>query len=186
MAVAGLVEAKRKNQFNRHQHKISLFWLSFHYAIFGIADMFTLVGLMEFFYKEAPAGMRSLSTSFSWLSLAVGYYLSSAFVEMINSVTRRLTSNKTGWLEGQDLNQTHVELFYWFLAILSVVNFVNYLYWANWYKYKEDVPGDEELLLRPNPGHNNVDDSTVSASFVSGNQQAFLAHHAQHAQTQET
>lgn len=30
--------------------------------------MFTLVGLMEFFYSEAPERMRSLSTSFSWLS----------------------------------------------------------------------------------------------------------------------
>ena len=84
-------------------------------------------------------------------------------------MTRKHTSNKLGWLEGHDLNQNHVELFYWFLAILSVINFLNYLYWANWYKYKEDVPGDEELLLKStnNPTSRNVDDSTVTASFVS-------------------
>ncbi|KAK4266030.1 hypothetical protein QN277_027005 [Acacia crassicarpa] len=177
MTVAGIVEVKRRNQFIQHRQLISLFWLSFHYAIFGIADMFTLIGLMEFFYREAPAGMRSLATSFSFLALAIGYYLSSALVGIINSVTRKHTSNGLGWVEGKNLNIIHVEYFYWFLAILSVLNFANYLYWANWYKYKEeeDVAGDEELLLRPSNNPSNVGDTTVPASFVSGNQQASLS-----------
>ncbi|KAG5622049.1 hypothetical protein H5410_007267 [Solanum commersonii] len=149
MAIAGAVEVKRKNEFNNHNHRTSLFWLSFHYAIFGIADMFTLVGLMEFFYSEAPAGMRSLSTSFSFLSLSIGYYLSSAFVELINSITSKLTSNKQGWLQGRDMNKNHIELFYWFLAILSLLNFGNYVFWANWYKYTKDGPIDEQKLLQP-------------------------------------
>lgn len=68
MAIAGFVEVKRKNQAIRDPTKpISLFWISFQDDIFGIADMFTLVGLLEFFYNEAPAGMRSLSTSLTWL-----------------------------------------------------------------------------------------------------------------------
>jgi len=59
MIITGLVEVKRKNYLNDHNnHKIGLFWLSFHYAIFGIANMFTLVGLLEFSYKKAPQGMR--------------------------------------------------------------------------------------------------------------------------------
>ncbi|KAK4347399.1 hypothetical protein RND71_033738 [Anisodus tanguticus] len=149
MAIAGAVEVKRKNEFNHHNHRTSLFWLSFHYAIFGIADMFTLVGLMEFFYSEAPAGMRSLSTSFSFLSLSIGYYLSSAFVELINSITSKLSSNNQGWLQGRDMNKNHIELFYYFLAILSLLNFGNYVFWAKWYKYKKDVSIDEQKLLRP-------------------------------------
>ena len=82
--------------------------------------MFTLVGLMEFFYKEAPTAMRSLSTSFSWLSLSIGYFLSSAFVELIGVVTRKASKSKTGWLDGIDMNKNHLELFYRFLAILSL------------------------------------------------------------------
>ena len=121
--------------------------LSFHYAIFGIADMFTLVGLMEFFYKEAPTGMRSLSTSFSWPSLSIGYFLSSAFVELIGVVTRKASKSKTGWLDGIDMNKNHLELFYRFLAILSLLNVANYVFWAKWYKYKKDVPVDEVKLL---------------------------------------
>ena len=123
--------------------------------------MFTLVGLMEFFYKEAPTGMRSLSTSFSWLSLSIGYFLSSAFVELIGVVTRKASKSKTGWLDGIDMNKNHLELFYRFLAILSLLNVANYVFWAKWYKYKKDVPIDEVKLL--------------NASQVSGRNPSFSA-----------
>lgn len=167
MVIAGMIEVKRKHKFNDHnEHHISLFWLSFHYAIFGIADMFTLVGLLEFFYKEAPQDMRSLSTSFSFLSLSIGYYLSTAFVELINLVTGRIGKNKKGWLEGRDLNQNHVELFYWFLAILSLLNFFVYLLCAKWYKYQTSVPFEDKGMLRKDPpprNHENMSDSYVSS-----------------------
>lgn len=139
MAVAGIVEVKRRDQSRKDfLHPISLFWLSFQYGIFGIADMFTLVGLLEFFYKEAPAVMKSLSTSFTWLSLSFGYFLSTAFVDIINAITKRVTPSKLGWLHGLFLDDNNLNLFYWFLAILSCLNFLNYLYWASWYKYKPD------------------------------------------------
>lgn len=119
---------------------------------------------MEFFYSEAPVGMRSLSTSFSWLSLSIGYYLSSVFVEVINSVTSRYTKSKRGWLQGLDMNKNHVELFYWFLAILSVVNLGNYVFWAKWYKYKKDTCVDEERLIKTGPGRM---DESLSGSTTS-------------------
>ncbi|CAA3012719.1 NRT1 PTR FAMILY -like [Olea europaea subsp. europaea] len=155
MAVAALVEVKRKYQSLENPLKpISLFWLSFQYGIFGIADMFTLVGLLEFFYKEAPAGMRSLSTSFTWISLSFGYLLSTIFVDTINAVTKKITPSKQGWLHGHILDQNNLNLFYWFLAILSVLNFFNYLYWATWYKYK---PEDNVSIM----------DKSISISGVS-------------------
>lgn len=139
MAIAGIVEVKRRDQGRKDPSKpISLFWLSFQYAIFGIADMFTLVGLLEFFYREAPETMKSLSTSFTYLSMSLGYFLSTVFVDVINAVTKRVTPSKQGWLHGLDLNQNNLNLFYWFLAILSCLNFFNFLYWANWYKYKAE------------------------------------------------
>ncbi|OMO53337.1 Proton-dependent oligopeptide transporter family [Corchorus capsularis] len=99
MTVAGIVEVKRRDQGRKDFfHPISLFWLCFQYGIFGVADMFTIVGLMEFFYKEAPSGMKSLATSFAWLSLSFGYFLSTAFVNIINAVTEKITPSKKGWL----------------------------------------------------------------------------------------
>lgn len=78
MAVSGIVETHRKSVANEHNMvdsteplPMSVFWLGFQYAIFGAADMFTLVGLLEFFYAESSAGMKSLSTAISWCSLAL-------------------------------------------------------------------------------------------------------------------
>ncbi|KAG4909888.1 protein NRT1/ PTR FAMILY 4.5-like [Glycine soja] len=139
MTIAGIIEVKRRDQGRKDPSRpISLFWLSFQYAIFGIADMFTLVGLLEFFYREAPVTMKSLSTSFTYLSMSLGYFLSTIFVDVINAVTKRVTPSKQGWLHGLDLNQNNLNLFYWFLAILSCLNFFNFLYWASWYKYKAE------------------------------------------------
>ncbi|KAJ1393314.1 Proton-dependent oligopeptide transporter family [Sesbania bispinosa] len=139
MTIAGIVEVKRRDQGRKDPSKpISLFWLSFQYGIFGIADMFTLVGLLEFFYRESPASMKSLSTSLTWLSMSLGYFLSTVFVNVINAVTKRITPSKQGWLHGFDLNQNNLNLFYWFLATLSFLNFFNYLYWASRYKYKSE------------------------------------------------
>lgn len=104
--------------------------------------MFTLVGLLEFFYREAPAGMKSLSTSFTWLSLSFGYFLSTIFVDIINAVTKRVTPSRKGWLSGLTLNDSKLHLFYWFLAILSCLNFLLYVWSAVSYKYKSEEKTD--------------------------------------------
>lgn len=65
MTVAGFVETHRKSVAVEHNMvdsveplPMSVFWLGFQYAIFGAADLFTLVGLLEFFYAESSAGMK--------------------------------------------------------------------------------------------------------------------------------
>lgn len=106
--------------------------------------MFAMVGLVEFFYKEAPSGMRSLATSFALLSLPFGNFLSTVFVNIVNVITEKATANKQGWLKGSDLNHNKLDYFYWFLAILSALNFANYLYWASWFKYRSYVKESDE------------------------------------------
>ncbi|KAE8700252.1 Early nodulin-like protein 18 [Hibiscus syriacus] len=146
MGIAGIIEVKRRDQAIKDPSKpISLFWLSFQYGIFGLADMFSMVGLMEFFYKEAPLRMKSLSTSFAWLSLSFGYFLSGAFVDVINAVTKKIAPSKKGWVEGDKLDDNNLNLFYWFLAALSTLNFIVYLLCASWYKYKDDTTDSEAM-----------------------------------------
>nr|XP_043616297.1 protein NRT1/ PTR FAMILY 4.5-like [Erigeron canadensis] len=137
MAVAGIVETRRKSVAIDNNLvdspgplPISVFWLGYQYAIFGLADMFTLVGLLEFFYEESSPGMKSLGTSISWCSLAFGYYSSSIVVEVVNKVSN-------GWLASNNLNRDKLNNFYWLLAGLSIVNLGIYLMCASWYKYKE-------------------------------------------------
>lgn len=136
MLVAGFVETRRKSVAIEHNMvdsteplPMSVFWLGFQYAIFGAADMFTLIGLLEFFYAESSAGMKSLSTAISWCSVAFGYFTSTVVVEVVNKVSG-------GWLASNNLNRDKLNYFYWLLSIISVVNFVFYLVCASWYRYK--------------------------------------------------
>ncbi|XP_059638740.1 protein NRT1/ PTR FAMILY 4.5-like [Cornus florida] len=149
MAAAGLLEVKRKEVARKHNMldalpvlqplPISVFWLSIQYFIFGIADMFTYVGLLEFFYSQAPKGLKSISTCFLWISMALGYFLSTIVVKIVNRSTKGMT-NSGGWLGGNNINKNDLNLFYWLLSILSSINFLTYLFVAKRYQYRPQSP----------------------------------------------
>jgi peptide/histidine transporter 3/4 len=141
MAVAALVETKRKKTATKYglldstkPLPITFLWVALQYLFLGSADLFTLAGMMEFFFTEAPWSMRSLATALSWTSLAMGYFLSTVLVSVINKVTGAF--GQTPWLLGENLNHYHLERFYWFMCVLSGLNFAHYLFWANSYKYR--------------------------------------------------
>ncbi|KAF9671490.1 hypothetical protein SADUNF_Sadunf12G0053100 [Salix dunnii] len=151
MAVAALVETKRKRVAadsglvnSTKPLPITFLWIALQYLFLGSADVFTLAGMMEFFFTEAPKSMRSLATSLSWASLAMGYYLSSVLVSLINTITSRYRD--TPWLFGSNLNKYHLERFYWLMCVLSGLNMLHYLFWANRYKYNST----RKSLSQPN------------------------------------
>uniref|UniRef100_A0A0C9RQ53 TSA: Wollemia nobilis Ref_Wollemi_Transcript_3673_2154 transcribed RNA sequence n=1 Tax=Wollemia nobilis TaxID=56998 RepID=A0A0C9RQ53_9CONI len=170
MGTAALVEARRKNVARDNGMldaiplvmppiPISVFWLGFQYFLFGVAELFTLVGLMEFFYSEAPVGMRSMATALSWTSMSLGYFLSTVLVDIVNAATKDITASR-GWLRGNNLNRNHLNLFYWLLACLSVLNFFNYLCWSRWYNYRPVVGergriADETSIIHQRPDLKN-------------------------------
>lgn len=144
MAVAALVELKRKRVATRSGMldsssplPISFFWVALQYLFLGSADLFSLAGLLEFFFTEAPWGMRSMATSLSWASLAMGYYLSSVLVTIVNGATGGGAGRP--WLSGSNLNYYRLERFYWLMCVLSTLNFLQYLFWASRYKYRPPV-----------------------------------------------
>lgn len=145
MAVAALVEMKRKKvaidselQNSAEPLPITFLWVALQYLFLGSADLFTLAGMLEFFFTEAPSSMRSLATALSWASLAMGYYLSSVLVSIVNDVTGAYRHRP--WLFGSNLNFYHLDRFYWLMCVLSGLNFMHYLFWANRYKYRSMDP----------------------------------------------
>ncbi|KAF4352176.1 hypothetical protein F8388_020058 [Cannabis sativa] len=143
MGVAALVEIKRKRVAtssglldSTEPLPITFFWIALQYLFLGSADLFTLAGLLEFFFTEAPLSMRSLATSLSWVSLAMGYYLSTVIVSIVNNVTG--ISKHKPWLSGSNINHHHLERFYWLMCVLSALNFLHYLFWACKYKYRSN------------------------------------------------
>ncbi|KAL0442594.1 UNVERIFIED_CONTAM: protein NRT1/ PTR FAMILY 4.6 [Sesamum latifolium] len=150
MAVAAIVEHKRKQVAKDHNMldaipllqppvPISVFWLSFQYFIFGIADMFTYVGLLEFFYSQVPKDLKSISSCFLWTSMSLGYFLSTIIVKIVNRATKDITRSG-GWLAGNKINRGHLNLLYWLLSILSLLNFCIYLFVSMRYKYRQEGP----------------------------------------------
>ncbi|XP_010415652.1 PREDICTED: protein NRT1/ PTR FAMILY 4.6 [Camelina sativa] len=141
MAVAALVEIKRKGVAkdeglldSKETLPVTFLWIALQYLFLGSADLFTLAGLLEYFFTEAPSSMRSLATSLSWASLAMGYYLSSVIVSIVNSITG--SSGNTPWLRGKSINRYKLDYFYWLMCVLSAANFLHYLFWAMRYKYR--------------------------------------------------
>ncbi|MQM16442.1 hypothetical protein Taro_049399, partial [Colocasia esculenta] len=132
MVVAALVEGRRRRlALGPAGERLPIMWIAPQFLIFGLSEMFTAVGLIEFFYKQSLAGMQSFLTAMTYCSYSFGFYLSSILVSLVN----RITSSGGGWLSDNDLNKDRLDLFYWMLAALSLLNFFNYLFWSRWYSY---------------------------------------------------
>ncbi|KAL5714675.1 hypothetical protein ACHQM5_016604 [Ranunculus cassubicifolius] len=137
MVSAALVENKRRNAALEDK-TLSIFWIAPQFVIFGLSEMFTAVGLIEFFYKQSLAGMQTFLTAMTYCSYSFGFYLSSLLVSFVNMITSG-GNGSGGWLSDNDLNKDRLDLFYWVLAALSLINFVNYLFWSKWYTYNPSL-----------------------------------------------
>ncbi|KAJ4952113.1 hypothetical protein NE237_028945 [Protea cynaroides] len=137
MVSAALVENKRRSSAVNSKEIISIFWVAPQFLIFGISEMFTAVGLMEFFYTQSLSGMQAFLTAMTYCSYSFGFYLSSLLVSLVNKITSN--SSGGGWLHDNDLNKDRLDLFYWLLSALSIINFFNYLFWSRWYSYNPSL-----------------------------------------------
>ncbi|XVE79459.1 hypothetical protein DITRI_Ditri14bG0060400 [Diplodiscus trichospermus] len=142
MIVAALLELERLRIVRRHNYyelkemPMTIFWQVPQYFLIGCADVFTLIGQLEFFYEQAPDAMRSFCSALQLTTIALGDYLSSLLVTIVTSITTR--NGKLGWIP-DNLNYGHVHYFFWLLAVLSVLNLGAFLLIAKWYTYKKPV-----------------------------------------------
>ncbi|CAN6581391.1 unnamed protein product [Malus baccata var. baccata] len=140
MVVAGILEVvrlgtvRKNNYYDLEYIPMSIFWQVPQYFIIGCAEVFTFIGQMEFFYDQAPDAMRSLCSALSLTTVALGNYLSTLLVTVVTKVTKK--NGNLGWIP-DNLNRGHLDYFYWLLAVLSVINFLAYLWIAKWFTYKK-------------------------------------------------
>ncbi|KAL8125137.1 hypothetical protein AgCh_012712 [Apium graveolens] len=64
-----------------------IWWLVSQYVIFGIDDVFTMVGLQEFFYDQVPSELKSIGLALYLSVFGVGSFLSSILISTIEKVT---------------------------------------------------------------------------------------------------
>lgn len=123
MAVAALVEGRRiRTAAAAAGERLSIFWLLPQYVLLGISDVFTVVGMQEFFYTSVPSGMRTIGIGLYLSVFGVGSFLSSALIWAIEEVTSA-GGRTAGWFS-DDIKDAHLDRFYWFLSLLSAASFV--------------------------------------------------------------
>ncbi|KAJ6360643.1 hypothetical protein OIU77_004622 [Salix suchowensis] len=137
MVVAALIEIKRLKTAEEYglvdmpnaTIPMSGWWLIPQLVLIGAADVFTIIGLQEFFYDQVPGELKSVGLSLFLSVVGAGNFLSGFLVSVIDK-----TTGKDGWF-ANNLNRAHLDYFYWLLAFLSVVQLVAFLYFAKSYIY---------------------------------------------------
>ncbi|KAF0921514.1 hypothetical protein E2562_007045 [Oryza meyeriana var. granulata] len=132
MAVAALVEMKRLNAAASGE-EVSIAWQLPQYFFLAGAEVFCYIAQLEFFFGEAPDTMKSTCTSLALLTVALGSYLSSLIYAVVEAFTA--TAGNPGWIS-DDLNQGHLDYFFWMMAAMCTLNFVVYSGFAKNYKLK--------------------------------------------------
>ncbi|GAA0150899.1 transporter [Lithospermum erythrorhizon] len=141
MAVAAIAEEKRLSVVKSEGRDtetlpLTVFILIPQFLLIGSAEAFTYTGQLDFFITQSPKSMKTMSTGLFLTTLSLGFFFSSALVSIVTKVTE--THGGQGWLADK-INYGRLDLFYWLLAVLGVINFGLYLICAMWYKPKEDL-----------------------------------------------
>lgn len=150
MVVAAFTEIKRLNVAKSNDLvddptavlPISVFWLIPQFFLSGAGEAFTYTGQLDFFLRECPKGMKTMSTGLFLSTLSLGFFLSSILV----TVVHKITGGDEPWL-ANNLNRGKLYNFYWLLAIMNVLNLGIYLLCARWYEYKDKTLAEEGIVL---------------------------------------
>nr|GEZ77928.1 protein NRT1/ PTR FAMILY 6.3-like [Tanacetum cinerariifolium] len=140
MVSAALTEIKRLRVAQSHGLvddpskvvPLSVFWLVPQFFFVGSGEAFTYIGQLDFFLRECPKGMKTMSTGLFLSTLSLGFFVSSLLVTIVHKVT----GDSEPWL-ADNLNKGKLYNFYWLLAVLSVINIGLYLIASRWYVYRE-------------------------------------------------
>ncbi|XP_060969279.1 protein NRT1/ PTR FAMILY 6.1 [Cannabis sativa] len=144
VAWAAIFEKYRRNYAIKHGYELvfitpmphlSAYWLLIQYCLIGIAEVFCIVGLLEFLYEEAPDAMKSIGSAYAALAGGLGCFMASIINSIVKSVTGNPEKGEPSWLS-QNINTGRFDYLYWLLTALSVINFCIFLYCASKYKYR--------------------------------------------------
>jgi peptide/histidine transporter 3/4 len=141
MVSAALVELKRlevaRSEGLIHEKvnvPMSILWQIPQYFLVGAAEVFTAIGQVDFFYDQGPDAMRSLCSAFALVTVSLGDYVSSFILTLVSYITTR--GGDPGWIP-DNLNEGHLDRFFWLIAGISFVNLVVFVGCASRYRYKK-------------------------------------------------
>nr|GMC73463.1 protein NRT1/ PTR FAMILY 5.8-like [Ipomoea batatas] len=131
MVIAAFTDQKRleisRNPKNLSSETVpmSIFWLLPQYILLGISDIFTVVGMQEFFYSEVPVNMRTLGIALYTSVFGFGSFFSSLLISIVEHFTSS-PANHHGWFS-DDMKEARLDNYYWFLSVLSAVSLILFI-----------------------------------------------------------
>ncbi|KAK9095943.1 hypothetical protein Sjap_021440 [Stephania japonica] len=140
MVVSAIVENRRLRTAAEHglvdtpgaTVPMSVWWLLPQYILFGVSTAFVYVGSQQFFYDEVPNGLKSMGLALNYSIVGVGSFLSGFLVSAIEKITS--VDGRGSWFP-INLNEGHLDYFYWFLCGLDVIGLFAFIYFSKSYIY---------------------------------------------------
>jgi peptide/histidine transporter 3/4 len=143
MIVACFIENHRLNVAKKHEVPLSIFILLPQFILMGIAEALLEGAKIEFFYDQAPESMKSLGTSYSLTTTGIGSFLSTFLLSTVSHVTEK--HGRRGWILN-NLNDSRLDYYYAFLAMLNVLNFIFFVIVSKLYVYRAEVSNSLKVL----------------------------------------
>jgi len=122
---------------------LTIFVLLPQFVLMGLADAFLVVGMIEFFYDQAPESMKSLGTAMSLTAYGIGNILSSF---LLSTVTRITGERGNAWVTN-NLNASNLDYYYAFLTVLGGINFLAFLALSGVYRYKAESTETIDIVM---------------------------------------
>eukprot|EP00262_Sarcandra_glabra_P010428 TRINITY_DN25711_c0_g1_i1.p1 TRINITY_DN25711_c0_g1~~TRINITY_DN25711_c0_g1_i1.p1 ORF type:complete len:614 (+),score=84.81 TRINITY_DN25711_c0_g1_i1:213-1844(+) len=131
-AVAAVVERARRRTaieegFANNPRAVvdmSAMWLIPQHSLVGLAEAFSAIGQLEFFYAEFPKSMSSIGVALVSLGMGFGNLMGTVIVGLVEESTK--SSDKESWVSS-NLNKGHFDYYYWLLTVLSALNLIYFL-----------------------------------------------------------
>lgn len=126
LVASALIETRRLHIVRTHQGSdqpglvvpMSAMWLVIPLAIVGVSEGFHFPGTVALYYQEFPKALKSTSTAMVSLLIGIGFFPSTAVIDLIDRCT--------GWLPN-NTNEGRVDNVFWVLAGIAGMNFGYYL-----------------------------------------------------------
>ncbi|CAM0911119.1 unnamed protein product [Alopecurus aequalis] len=112
---------------------MNILWQAPSYILHGASEVFAGIGMTEFFYDQAPYPMESLCAALGHLAIASGSYFNTLVFGVVAVATTR--GEAPGWIP-DNLNEGHLDYFFWMMAALSVLNLAQFVHYSMRYKEK--------------------------------------------------
>ncbi|XP_072072162.1 protein NRT1/ PTR FAMILY 7.1-like [Arachis hypogaea] len=133
MIAAGITEIERLKRVipGEKASSLSIFCQIPQYVLVGASEVFMYVGQLDFFNGQAPDGIKSFGSSLCMASISLGNYVSSMLILIVMDITAK--EERPGWIPN-NLNDGHMDRWFFLLAVLTALDFLLYLFCSRWYK----------------------------------------------------